>query len=138
MTSSTQPTSRRPAGRGTLLLVLAVLAGVLAMHGLAPGHVTTAHADAHGRHGALMAQDASGHQPGQECAHAVEGGADGHTNHADATCAAGGVTTSYAPPAPAPALAASAPALVPPGRVAAATERGRAPPNLAQLQLLRI
>ncbi|WP_308312942.1 hypothetical protein [Streptomyces sp. ISL-1] len=47
MTSTPQQTSRRPAGRGLLLLVLAVLAvlaGVLAMHGLAPGGGPAAHA----------------------------------------------------------------------------------------------
>jgi hypothetical protein len=34
--TSTMQSSRRLAGRGFVLLVLAVLAGVLAMHGLGP------------------------------------------------------------------------------------------------------
>ncbi|MEV7994574.1 hypothetical protein AB0O67_22450 [Streptomyces sp. NPDC086077] len=42
MSSAAQPRSRRPAGRGVLLLMLVVLAGSPAMHGLAPGNATAA------------------------------------------------------------------------------------------------
>ncbi|MGP4001748.1 DUF6153 family protein [Streptomyces sp. 8N706] len=139
MTSTSQERSRRPAGRGMLLLVLAVLTGVFAMHGLAPGGPPAAHADSHARHAAGTAEGAAAHQAGQDCVHAPGGGTAGHLSHADATCAAGGIGTPYAPPAPAPALdTAAATWLAPPGRAVAATQGGRAPPDLAQLQLLRI
>lgn len=138
MTSTPQHGSRRPAGRGMLLLVLAVLAGVLAMHGLAPGGLAVAHVGhGHGR-GVVMAHDDAGHPVDEDCSHAADGRAGGHASHADATCSATGVSTSYAPP---PLLTAfsgtSANVGLTDGSIAA-TETGRAPPDLAQLQLLRI
>ncbi|MFF8831022.1 DUF6153 family protein [Streptomyces sp. NPDC015131] len=122
----------RPSAYRRALLVLAVLAGVLAMHGLAPGPVTTAAHHAHQRPGA--------HAPGDACVHAGhgDGGATGHAEHADSTCAAGGISTA---PAPAPLLpgavepgAGSPHPAGPDGRAAT----GRGPPDLAMLQLLRI
>ncbi|MFD9291138.1 DUF6153 family protein [Streptomyces sp. NPDC060030] len=123
--------SRRPAGRGFVLLVLAVLAGVLAMHGLAPAKATVAGST----HGMVMVHKETARTAGG-CAHAV--GGSGHAHHADATCAAAGVGASYVPPPP-----ASTPGVPPvvqmlaPG-AAGAPEGGRAPPDLAELQLLRI
>jgi hypothetical protein len=139
MTCTSQQTSRRPAGRGLLLLVLAVLAGVLAMHGLAPGGGPAGHVGSQAQHSSVMTEDAVVHETGQDCVHARGAGAEGHMNHADATCAASGVATSYAPPTLALALdTAAAGFLVPLGRAVAAADGGRAPPDLAQLQLLRI
>ncbi|MFD7609490.1 DUF6153 family protein [Streptomyces sp. NPDC059828] len=133
MTSLLPQSSRRPAVRG-VLLVLAVLAGLLAMHGLAPGPSTTAtaHAGMHARHGAV-----AGHGV-DHCGHTVQGGAaDGHADHADATCAAGGTSAPYAPPALSPSCGGTVPEASRPGRCDGMTATGRAPPDLAELQLLR-
>ncbi|MFD7554779.1 DUF6153 family protein [Streptomyces sp. NPDC059835] len=140
MISRVQPPRRSPAGRGLVLLVLAVLAGVLAMHGLGPGPASVrAHATAAGHvmeraHHERLGPEASA---AEGCSHTA-GGSD-HTHHADATCAATGIGTPYAPPAPAAALDGSASAPEAPHGVAtAAAQSGRAPPDLAELQLLRI
>ncbi|MFI9612140.1 DUF6153 family protein [Streptomyces sp. NPDC052023] len=136
VTGTAQPSRPRPAGRGALLL--AVLAGLLAMHGLAPGVPTAAGShtpDAPSAHAVAPGT----HRPGQACAHAIEDGAPGHVDHADASCSAGGIGTSYAPP-----LLTLAVRSVPDGSpgspraATGATEGGRAPPDLAELQLLRI
>ncbi|MEI5007940.1 DUF6153 family protein [Streptomyces sp. PmtA] len=173
-----RPTSRaRPTGRALALLVLAVLAGVLGMHALAPAGVTgtqdrTHRAAAtvqappvHGQavHGqaadgqAVQASPAHGQavhaSPGHgESAHAssahgpsvpeaVPGcshtdGSD-HLGHADGTCAAAGVGSPYAPPEPVPGLGA-APRVAAPDGAGRTSTGGRAPPGLAELQLLRI
>ncbi|WP_256106441.1 DUF6153 family protein [Streptomyces sp. ODS05-4] len=123
-----------------LLLVLAVLAGVAAMHGLAPGPATVLPPSAHGQaHAPAMT---TGHVPGDPCDHldapgGGHGGPGGHLEHADPTCAASGVSTAPAPAPLAPsgvAAAADAPGAGP----SAATATDRAPPDLARLQLLRI
>ncbi|MFW6692813.1 DUF6153 family protein [Streptomyces sp. MAR4 CNX-425] len=73
---------------------------------------------------------------GETCAHG-DGGA-GHPAHADRTCAAAGVASAYAPPALAGA-AGGAPAVErAPTAAPASAVRGRAPPDLSELQLLRI
>ncbi|MET8827172.1 DUF6153 family protein [Streptomyces sp. NPDC004610] len=158
MTSTAQHTGRRPSGRAVLLLVFTVLAGVLAMHGLGPSGAPASHS-AHGttappRAAAPATTPTAAHgdpmtpAPGTipsaphtvHCVEATAGdGGSGHLRHADMTCAASGVSTSYATPALAPAP--DGPASVSPlpaGRVAAGTGGDRAPPDLAQLQLLRI
>ncbi|MEU9146324.1 DUF6153 family protein [Streptomyces sp. NPDC048349] len=129
-----QPSRRRPTGPGRLLLVLAVLAGVLAMHGLGTGTTPVpperAHAVAPAGHG-------SGHsRTDGDCAHGADG--QGHVHHADATCAATGTTTPYAPPALAAALPGACAPAVFATRATAPAESGRAPPDLAELQLLRV
>lgn len=129
-----------------VFLVLAVLTGLLAMHGLGPDAVSMAapasashHATASeralaGHDGPLAASEGHG-----GCVHADDPAPDGgHAEHADATCAATG--TSGAPLLPAPALApgavqAAAPVL---HGVPSTTACGRAPPSLSELQLLRI
>lgn len=137
MSCAVQSPSRRPAGRGFVLLVLAVLAGLLAMHGLGPGPAPAKAAAASAGHGAVMVHE-DAVQPAGDCAHAV-GGA-GHAQHADATCAAAGIGAPYAPPA----LLACAPGVPPSAAqvlfpsVSGAPGGGRAPPDLAELQLLRI
>ncbi|WKX71694.1 DUF6153 family protein [Streptomyces sp. XD-27] len=82
---------------------------------------------------------ASSVQQAEGCAHVDDRGHDGgHTEHADATCAAGGTSTGPVlpalPPSPVPAVADRA--VAEPDAVAAVG--GRAPPSLSELQLLRI
>lgn len=151
MISRVRPSSRRPLGGGFVLLVLAVLAGVFAMHGLGPGPVparTTAGAAAGPTAGSATGAGghamAAGHtaprasvvQAAGSCSH-TDGG-PGHTHHADATCAATGTSTPYAPPVPAAALDGAPAAGVPHAVATASARHGRAPPDLAELQLLRI
>ncbi|MFW6723297.1 DUF6153 family protein [Streptomyces sp. MAR4 CNY-716] len=142
--------SDRPSGRLFVLLVLAVLAGVLGMHALGPGGTSAAKPQPAMQmdHGGAAAQaPVAGHTPaeptavaqpaGDACSH-TEGGA-GHLAHADRTCAAAGTASAYAPPAPAADALPGVPdaARVPTARPAAPAP-DRAPPDLAELQLLRI
>ncbi|MET9565781.1 DUF6153 family protein [Streptomyces tauricus] len=123
---------RRPAGRLFLLLVLAVLAGVLGMHGLAPGGSAAMSAG----HEMVMTAAAGVPYTDDGCSH-LDGGS-GHPEHADGTCAATGTVAAYTPPALA---SAGLDALVPSTPTVAATgwsHDGRAPPDLSELQLLRI
>ncbi|MFH8367412.1 DUF6153 family protein [Streptomyces sp. NPDC018031] len=122
-------------------------------HGLRAWHA----APAHGTHRAPAADtdtgatDRSGaHRSGTEahgsagtarvsaCHHAGLGDGPEHPHHADATCAAPGISTGPLPPSLLPG-ATAAPAdgagLAP---AAAAGPDGRSPPSLSQLQLLRI
>ncbi|MER7742390.1 DUF6153 family protein [Streptomyces sp. NPDC096538] len=133
MTAST-PCSSRPAGRLFVLLVLAVLAGVLGMHGLAPGGVPAAQTAA-GHETVPAVADGVPHADGG-CAH-TDGGS-GHLDHADGTCAAAGAASAYTPPA-LTGTVLRAPAA--PSLTTAATgspHDGRAPPDLSKLQRLRI
>ncbi|MFI1002442.1 DUF6153 family protein [Streptomyces galbus] len=125
----------RPVGRLFALLVLAVLAGVLGMHGLAPGAAVPPKATA-GHERVMAAADHVPHADGG-CSPMDDG--PGRLHHADATCAAAGTGSPYSPPALAvgPALQASAatgPGTAPTG----SSHDGRAPPDLSELQLLRI
>ncbi|MFE1898406.1 DUF6153 family protein [Streptomyces yangpuensis] len=133
-----RPTHRRPSARGTglLVLVLAVLTGILGMHALGPAPARAAvpagahHATA-GHHGTPAAG-----RTGDDCSHPT--GGTGHSQHADATCAATGVASAYAPPALAEALG-GLPAVSPADAAEPVAAVGaRAPPDLAELQLLRI
>ncbi|GGX41989.1 DUF6153 family protein [Streptomyces chryseus] len=135
--------ANRPGGvRAYALLVLAVLVGLLAMHGLGPvAPLMSSSAVAVDHHAVTVA--AASHVGGAACEDCVhvghdEGGIGGHAEHADATCAAGG--TSGAPAVPTPALAGvvTCPAVVLPASAATTTLGGRAPPSLSELQLLRI
>ncbi|MFF4978690.1 DUF6153 family protein [Streptomyces sp. NPDC001046] len=134
MTRCTRSSSR-PAGRLFVLLVLAVLAGVLGMHGLAPGAAVAAQAGA-GHEVAMASADGVARADGG-CSH-TDGGS-GHLDHADATCAATGTGSPYTPPAltvgmALPTPAATGPVTAPSG----SSHDGRAPPDLSELQLLRI
>ncbi|WP_307710160.1 DUF6153 family protein [Streptomyces sp. V1I6] len=133
MASTQIVTDRRPAGRLLVLLVLAVLTGVLGMHALPPSGAPAAHADA--GHTMVMAH-APEHHVSEPCSHTA-GGSD-HLDHADGTCAAAGVGSPYAPPALAAALmdVPAGDGLMGTAPVSAAS--GRAPPDLSELQLLRI
>ncbi|MEW1646492.1 DUF6153 family protein [Streptomyces sp. NPDC091219] len=127
------------------LLVAAVLLGLLGMHGLgpvplaepAPGHRMAATPVATGhRASTAMGEEAS--TPGA-CDHG-SGDCGGHMTHADATCASASVGgTPAVVPVLRPDVAARAEA--PDGRTSGAgagPDGGRAPPSLAELQLLRI
>jgi len=116
-----------PLGRRALL-VLALLAGLFGMHGLAPGGAVHEHSDV--RHMTAVA-DVHGCS-GDDC-----GG--GHVRHADQTCASGAVSGGPTLPALVPDVVAA------PVRTdtvcpyaGAAPDGARAPPSLAELQLLRI
>jgi hypothetical protein len=130
-----------------LVCVLGVLVGLLAMHGLAPGGL---HAVGHDRTAGMAASVAAPAMAGAEVgtgAHvdvsaggcAEDGHCGGHARHADATCAAAKVMG-------APVLAgpvADPVAVAVPGEAVRSVVRGdaeaaRAPPSLAELQLLRI
>lgn len=132
VTRSTTSHTRR-ARRVLVLLVMAVVAGVLAMHALPPGGAPTAHDDA--GHAVATAQPTAVHQASEGCSH-TDGGA-GHLDHADRTCAAAGIGSPYAPPALTAALEAALPTAAP-NRAHTTTASGRAPPDLSELQLLRI
>ncbi|MFG2352787.1 DUF6153 family protein [Streptomyces sp. NPDC048521] len=132
--SSTRPHAPRPPRRRhRALLVLTVLAGLLGMHALAPGggmghpeHTRTAHA--------AVAVSVHDDCPGGD------GHCGGHAlHHADPTCASGAVNGGPQPPALLPdPVAAPVPAHLARSRTATAPEGARAPPSLAELQLLRI
>lgn len=113
--------------------MLTVLAGLLGMHALAPGvgmghpeHTRSAHrAVAVGVHDDCPGGD--GHHGGH------------HPHHADPSCASGAVDGGPQPPALLPDLVAvPVPAHLSRSRTATAPEGARAPPSLAELQLLRI
>lgn len=141
VTTAVQPNGSRPAGRRFTLLVMVLLAGILGMHALTPspattGHATTGHVAT--GHAAAMG---TGHEsavaaPGANCSHTA--GSSGHLDHADATCAATGTSSAYAPPSLTPAAVAPDSAASIAGAVPGGAVSGRAPPDLAELQLLRI
>ncbi|MFC9549163.1 DUF6153 family protein [Streptomyces sp. NPDC056956] len=133
MTGSTR-SGRRPAGRLFALLVLAVLAGVLGMHGLAPGGVLAAQPGA-GHETVMAAADSAPHADGG-CA-PTDGGS-GPLDHADGTCAAAGIGSAYTPPALAGAVLDVPAAPSPAAAATGSPQVGRAPPDLSELQLLRI
>ncbi|MFF5184859.1 DUF6153 family protein [Streptomyces sp. NPDC000345] len=121
--------------------VLGLLVGLLGMHGLAPGGLLPhAHAAPGGSHAdvrpvaavtlAEVHDDCSGDEG--RC-----GG--GHVHHADATCASAGVGGGPALPEPAAGpVSVPVPDDTPCPYAGAAPDGARAPPSLAELQLLRI
>ncbi|MFJ3307691.1 DUF6153 family protein [Streptomyces sp. NPDC086549] len=132
MNRTEQLSSRPPLRRWRALLVLGLLVGLLGMHALAPG-------------------GAMGHPEQARSAHvtaeitAVDGCADDghcdghHLRHADATCASGAVSGGPVLPALVPdPVTAPAQADSARSRPATAPDDARAPPSLAELQLLRI
>ncbi|WP_328931662.1 MULTISPECIES: DUF6153 family protein [unclassified Streptomyces] len=137
MARSEQPVAPHRPVRCYGLLVAALLLGLLGMHGLgpvppaepAPGHTMAVAA-------VTMGEKAS--TPGA-CDHGT-GDCGGHMAHADATCASASVGgTPAVVPVLQPDVAAFAE--VPDGRTSGAgggPDGGRAPPSLAELQLLRI
>ncbi|MFE1287389.1 DUF6153 family protein [Streptomyces sp. NPDC058751] len=122
-------------------LVLALVAGVLGMHALSPAGMPAA-----GRHDVMMSAESPGHRPapvhvaGADCRHLSDAHDGGMTmDHAGGTCAAGGTSTAYVPPALTPGLAVRVGSVAAVGGgPAAGPVDGRAPPDLSELQLLRI
>ncbi|MEU5281281.1 DUF6153 family protein [Streptomyces asoensis] len=134
MTTTEQRLAPPPSPRWrTALLVLGLLAGLFAMHALAPGGAVHGHpGPSHTSTTVAVAADdgCAGH--GGDC-----GG--GHARHADATCAAAALSGTPAPPVLLPdALAVPARADTVGSRASGAPDGARAPPSLAELQLLRI
>ncbi|MFJ8072384.1 DUF6153 family protein [Streptomyces sp. NPDC096176] len=134
MTFAAPPTSRRPAGRGFVLLVLAVLAGVLGMHALGPSPVPAAQAGVD--HAMVMAYAQGVSVEAGDCSH-TSGGSD-HLDHADGNCAATGVGSSYTPPVLNHGFTDAPAAVELLGGAQESAVSTRAPPDLSELQLLRI
>ncbi|MGW0964769.1 DUF6153 family protein [Streptomyces sp. NPDC002516] len=122
------------------LLVLAVVAGVLGMHALAPTGMPAA-----GQHAVMMSAESPGHHPalvhdaGADCRHLSGAGGSGTVmDHTGGTCAAGGTSTAYVPHAPMPGAAVRTASAATVGGPAPGPVDTRAPPDLSELQLLRI
>ncbi|MFF7080105.1 DUF6153 family protein [Streptomyces lavendulae] len=122
-----------------LFLLFALLTGIVAMHGLGPGPLKPASGHTMPAAAPAAHHTAGDRVPAGPCACPDDGGSDGHGLHADPTCAAPGTAGAPVLPAPAaapgtlPAVAAAAHGTAPGSAV-----RGRAPPSLSELQLLRI
>lgn len=127
-----QRTLRPIARRWRALCVLGLLAGLLGMHGLAPGGGVPHQMHTHQIHEGHAVQTQPQAMPYGHCG-------DGHVQHADATCASGAVGGGPVLPSlvtdPVPVAVREdvvrAYAVVDP-------DGARAPPSLAELQLLRI
>ncbi|MDR6974133.1 hypothetical protein J2X68_000811 [Streptomyces sp. 3330] len=128
-----QHRARPPVWRWRALLVLGLLAGLLAMHALAPGGGAV-HEQAGPGH--MTAVSVSAHD---DCAGSGGGCGGGHLHHADPTCVAASVSGAPVLPAlvPDPVTASVRADAVRP-YAADAPDSARAPPSLAELQLLRI
>ncbi|MFE3826526.1 DUF6153 family protein [Streptomyces sp. NPDC059092] len=126
-------------GRVLLSLVLAVTAGLLAMHGLGPVPALGAHTAPPSASASVSASTHATAADAPVCAPPTHDGG-GHMDHADTTCAAAGTSTGpalWAPALPGPPAGTQALERVSrqgPG----ATPGDRAPPSLSELQLLRI
>ncbi|WP_253191373.1 DUF6153 family protein [Streptomyces sp. M1013] len=154
MRSPEQHAQRPPVRWWRVVCVLGLLAGLFGMHGLAPGGGLPVHSAGHQPASAassapMAAGAAHGGVPHGGAAHSAETHAGcpqgdgscggGHLQHADAMCASGAVNDG-------PVLPAPVPDPVPVGgcegtvrvRAVDAPDGARAPPSLAELQLLRI
>ncbi|WP_308405222.1 DUF6153 family protein [Streptomyces sp. B93] len=128
--------SRPPLGRVRGLLLLALFAGLFGMHALGPGGAVVDRAQ-HSPHS--VAAVALHSDAGDEYVCHGSGGLGGHAHHADPTCASGALGAGPVLPLPAAdAVGAVTSVDGPRGSFAVAPEGGRAPPTLAELQLLRI
>nr|WP_063807370.1 DUF6153 family protein [Streptomyces caeruleatus] len=143
------------AGPWRVLLLLGLLAGLFGMHALAPGGTVAAGSHAspasHASHASPHHASAPASAPATAptmgsrttamtdetaCHGSAPGG--GHAQHADPTCASGAVGAGPVLPALAPDPGGAAVAGDLDRRSArATTEGGRAPPSLAELQILR-
>ncbi|MFA3874114.1 DUF6153 family protein [Streptomyces sp. MMCC 100] len=160
MRSPEQHVQRPPARWWQGVCVLGLLAGLLGMHGLAPGgglperstghpHASAAPMAASTDTDADSNSDSDTPSEASPPMGAVEAHAGcpqddgscggGHLRHADAVCASGAVSDGPVLPAPVPD---PVPVVVGDGTVRAyavdAPDGARAPPTLAELQLLRI
>ncbi|MEU8780817.1 DUF6153 family protein [Streptomyces sp. NPDC048637] len=131
MSSRPYVPARPAARRWRALCVLGLLAGLLGMHGI--GSALAAPSSAHDHRMSVVAT-VHAHCPGDDGC-----GGTGHVHHADPTCASAALHGPPVPPALAPALGSS---VQPAGAAGAGgpmnRDGGRAPPSLAELQLLRI
>ncbi|WP_406274981.1 DUF6153 family protein [Actinacidiphila glaucinigra] len=132
MSASSQP---QPVLRLSALLVLTVLLGLLGMHGLAAGSATSLSSI-----GPHVAHHMMAAEPGHAYAcHDMGSPTDHHGAHADQLCVSGAIPGSVEVPALTSSGLEAPPRLqrvvVPAPRESAG---GRAPPSLAELQLLRI
>ncbi|MBJ6636968.1 hypothetical protein H4K36_01545 [Streptomyces sp. DHE7-1] len=139
MTSSIRIGSVMSSARW-MWMVLAVVAGVLGMHALSPNGMP-----ALGQHDMVMSVEAAGrhsapaHAVGADCQHLSDAGNGGMAmDHAGGTCAAGGTSAAYVPPALMPSLTVPEPAATVGSVPAVEALADRAPPDLSELQLLRI
>ncbi|WP_413755221.1 DUF6153 family protein [Streptomyces sp. MMBL 11-3] len=126
---------RRPAGRLLTLLVMTVLAGVLGMHGLGP-HGAMPPASSQAAHPMALTHADPVPEAGAPCAH-LNGGT-GHLAHADAACAATGTSSPYMPLALCATLSDAPVCAMHAAGAPGTVTSGRAPPDLSELQLLRI
>ncbi|MFJ8134851.1 DUF6153 family protein [Streptomyces sp. NPDC096013] len=138
MARNEQPVGPHRSVRSYGLLVAALLLGLLGMHGLGPVLPLADHAPGHTMVATAAAMGEKASTPGA-CDHG-SGDRGGHLAHADATCASASVGGT---PAVVPVLQpdVAAHVEVPDGRTSEAgsgPDGGRAPPSLAELQLLRI
>ncbi|MEU9434974.1 DUF6153 family protein [Streptomyces sp. NPDC048252] len=137
-----QHPARPPVWRWRAPLVLGLLAGLLAMHALSPGG--TVHEHAVPQHTAAVSVSAPSVSAPSVSAHedCAGGGVDcggGHLHHADPTCQAAAVSGAPALPALVPdAVTVPVRADAVCSYAAEAPDGARAPPSLAELQLLRI
>ncbi|MER6842395.1 DUF6153 family protein [Streptomyces platensis] len=131
---------RAAARRWRVWCVLGLLAGLLGMHGLGPAVASplssssSSSSHEHGMTVATVVATVRAHCPGDgDC------GGTGHVHHADSTCASAALHGPPAPPALTPSLGCPVQPAAAAG-VGAPSKRdgGRAPPDLAELQLLRI
>ncbi|MEU0069775.1 DUF6153 family protein [Streptomyces sp. NPDC006332] len=131
MKSPEQHLAPPPVRPWRALLVLGLLAGLLAMHAMAPGGM-----GGHERAADMQRMTSVSVSAHGECAGDCGGG---HLQHADPTCAAAAVRGTPSLPALLPD-----PVAVPErgdavcAYAAEAPDSARAPPSLAELQLLRI
>ncbi|MEU1510895.1 DUF6153 family protein [Streptomyces sp. NPDC005811] len=119
--------------------VLGLLVGLLGMHGLAPGGVASAHAEPRPMTAVAAVVSVASAEGHDGCAGDEGHCGGGHARHADSTCASaavsGGPVLPGLLPDPAPV---AVPDETPCPYAAAAPDGARAPPSLAELQLLRI
>ncbi|MGI5376871.1 DUF6153 family protein [Streptomyces sp. CA-251387] len=127
-------------GPWRMLLLLGLLAGLFGMHALAPGNAVAAaspHSHAHAMSAPVPVTADMPVPPGERVCHGGDTGG-GHAQHADPTCASGAVGAGPVLPGLLPDPAGSAVHGDLSGRsVTAAPDGGRAPPSLAELQILR-
>ncbi|MET8682451.1 DUF6153 family protein [Streptomyces sp. NPDC004647] len=134
--TSTSQMIRPLGGRAFVLLVLAVLTGLVAMHGLGPAGAALPERSVSTAVSPVVADPH--HQLTEGCQHAAGGDHGRHVEHADGTCAASSISTAPALPALTPAGFEVFSAVAPSGWPTSVTASGRAPPTLSELQLLRI
>ncbi|MFF5963001.1 DUF6153 family protein [Streptomyces collinus] len=137
MNSPAQRVQRPALRRWHVLCVLGLLVGLLGMHGLAPGGGLSQRAHAMQGHQAQASPASVSSSSTRVVPYLHCGG--GHARHADATCASGAVGGGPVLP---PLVPDPVPVAVGESAVRAYavvdSDGARAPPSLAELQLLRI